>query len=114
MELFPGQVVWVGLDPTRGREQGGTRPAVVVASTAYLQVVTALAVVVPCTTRERGWPNHVPLGGPTGLTTPTWAMTEQPRTLSRDRVLRVSGFVDDETLGMIRLHLADVFDVPLD
>lgn len=31
-EILPGAVVWGSLDPIRGREQGGHRPLLVVAS----------------------------------------------------------------------------------
>lgn len=40
-ELMPGDVVWARLDPTLGREQGGRRPVVVVASALYLDTVKA-------------------------------------------------------------------------
>src|SRR5207344_2411368 len=81
-----GAVVWVGFDPTLGREQAGSRPAVVVASDAYLDAVTELAIVVPVTTTDRRWPHHVALAGPNlRLTQPSYAMTEQPRTISRAR-----------------------------
>jgi mRNA interferase MazF len=106
--LEPGSVVWVNLDPTVGREQAGRRPAVVVASAGYLQAVTELAIVVPATTTQRGWPQHVELSGPAlGLAYPTFAMTEQPRTISRRRIATVAGKVDDECLGAIRRWLND-------
>jgi len=110
MELFPGDVVWVDLDPTRGREQGGIRPGVVVSSAAFLRAVDALAIVVPLTSRERGWPNHVAVSGASGLSSPSWAMTEQPRCVSRERILRWTGSVDDDTFAAIRVYLADALD----
>lgn len=101
-------MVWVDLDPTIGREQAGRRPAVVVASTGYLQAVTTLAIVVPATTVRRDWPQHVELTGPrVGLTQPTFAMTEQPRTISRERIRAVAGTVDVECLSAIRRWLTD-------
>src|SRR6478609_5761402 len=57
-----------------------------VASAGYLDAVTPLAIVLPITTTDRGWPNHVVVDGPSGLDRPSWIMTEQPRTLSRDRL----------------------------
>jgi mRNA interferase MazF len=110
MELLPGDVVWVDLEPTRGREQGGVRPGVVVSSAAYLQAVDALAIVVPVTTRDRGWPNHIRVAGVTGLSTPSWAMTEQPRCVARERILRCTGSVDDDTFAAIRVYLRDALD----
>ena len=103
-ELTPGSVIWVGLSPVVGSEQQGHRPAVVVSSAAYLSTVTprlGLVVVVPATTVEYGWRHHVPLSGETGLGRPTWALTDQPRTISTDRITQVSGRVDDATARAI-------------
>jgi len=106
--VLPGSVVWVDLDPTVGREQAGRRPAVVVASSGYLDAVTELAIVVPATTTDRGWPQHVQLTGPTlALPRPTYAMTEQPRTISRQRIASVAGTIDSSCLASIRRWLND-------
>jgi mRNA interferase MazF len=107
-----GAVVWATLSPTSGREQGGRRPVVVVASDRYLEVVPMLTIVVPVTTVDRGWPNHVPLDGPTGLTRPSWAMTEQPRTLDRGRLHAVAGQVDAPTEAAIDVWLRDFLALP--
>lgn len=107
MRLFPGDVVWVDLGPVRGREQGGVRPGVVVSSAEYLDIVDSLVTVVPVTSRDRGWPHHVPVEGPTGLASPSWAMVEQLRNVARERVLRWSGSVDEATFDEIRLSLRD-------
>lgn len=106
-DLLRGSVAWADLAPTRGREQSGRRPALVVASSGYLSVVTTLAIVLPVTTVDRGRPNHVPLHGRTGLGRPSWAMTEQPRTITRDRLGEVVGLVDDETLRDVDVWLRD-------
>ncbi|HLS24428.1 MAG TPA: type II toxin-antitoxin system PemK/MazF family toxin [Beutenbergiaceae bacterium] len=103
--LQPGQVWWCWLDPIRGREQGGRRPVVVVASHDYLDVVDHLVIVVPVTTIARAWPNHIPLSGSTAVH--GWAMTEQIRTLSRQRLARADGSVDDACLSRIRVWLND-------
>ena len=106
--IEPGTVVWVDLDPAVGREQAGRRPAVVVASAGYLSAVTELAIVVPGTTRQRGWPQQVELTGSTlQLPQPTYAMTEQPRTISRRRISGIAGKVADRCRDEIRRWLAD-------
>ena len=99
--MRPGDVVWVELSPSRGREQDGRRPAVVVSSEYHLAAATTLVTVAPCTSRDRSWPNHVPLTGPVGLMAPTFAMTEQVRTIARDRVKDVVGAVDEDCLSHI-------------
>lgn len=106
--LRRGRIVWVQLDSARGHEQAGTRPAVVVASDGYLENVPELAVVVPLTSRDRGWPHHVRLAGiKLGVPRASFAMTEQPRTVSRSRIRRVGGSVAGDTMAEIDQWLRD-------
>lgn len=110
-ELAPGVVAWASLQPVRAREQGGHRPVLVIASAGYLRAVTTLVIALPITTVARGWPNHVPADGPTGLERPCWIMTEQPRTLSRDRLSGVAGHVSRSCLDQTRTWLGDFLDL---
>jgi len=110
VELAPGVVAWASLEPVRGREQGGHRPVLVVASSGYLDAVTTLAIILPITTVDRGWPNHIRVEGPSGLDRPSWIMSEQPRTLSRDRITGIAGQVSDACLADIRIWLGDFLD----
>jgi mRNA interferase MazF len=106
--LVQRSVVWVQLDPTLGREQAGTRPAVVLSSDDYLDAVPELAIVVPVTTRDRGWPHHVQLRGRRlSLQRASFAMTEQPRTISRQRISHHAGIVDDQTMDSITMWIRD-------
>jgi mRNA interferase MazF len=59
-----GDLIWTDFDPTRGREQAGRRPALVVSS-AVFSSNTGLAVVCPITSKVRPFPTSVVL--PTGL-----------------------------------------------
>jgi len=111
LELAPGVVAWASLEPVQGREQGGHRPVLVVASPGYLDAVTTLAIVLPITTVERGWPNHVPVDGRSGLDRASWVMTEQPRTLSRDRLTGICGQVSTGCLAAVRTWLGDFLDL---
>lgn len=101
LSLPSGTVALVNFGTTMGREQSGIRPGVIISSPDYSDVMTALALAVPCTTVRRGWDNHVEISGPTGLNVPTFALTEQQRCISTERVLRVTGSVDDTTLSQI-------------
>lgn len=109
--LRRGVVFWAAPDPTIGSEQSGRRPFIVVASNEYLEQVTNLVLAVPLTTTDRGWPNHVRLVGNTGLDATCFAMTEQVRAISRLRVSRITGSVDDETLRGIDSWLRDFLDL---
>lgn len=112
-DLRRGAVVWAGLDPVLGREQSGRRPVLIVASDLYLEQADTLAIVVPTTTRNRGWPNHVRMrSSGLSLPEPTFAMTEQPRTVTRDRFLGLIGVVDDATMAQVDRWLRDFLALP--
>lgn len=85
----------------------------VVASDLFLQQADTLAIIVPATTQDRGWPNHVPLRGPDiDLPQPTFAMTEQPRTVTRDRCVEMAGTVDRATMREVDRWLRDFLALP--
>src|SRR5690348_6143091 len=64
--MFPdaGDLIWTEFDPTRGREQAGRRPALVL-SPAIFTANTGFAIVCPITSRVRPFPTSVIL--PPGL-----------------------------------------------
>jgi mRNA interferase MazF len=106
----PGDVVWARPELAVGREHAGRRPGMVVAGAGYLEIVDALAVVVPITTVDRGWPNHVEVVG-AELGRRSWAMSEQVRTISRERVVGRAGRVDPATLATVRGWIADFLEL---
>jgi mRNA interferase MazF len=53
-----GDLVWLTLDPTRGHEQTGRRPALVLTPRAY-NARTKLAVCCPVTAQIKGYPFEV-------------------------------------------------------
>ena len=107
-DLATGDVVWVSPDLTIGREQRGRRPAIIVAGAGYLRVVDTLALIVPVTSVDRGWPNHVPVAGLPGT---SWAMTEQLRATARERLHGRLGQVDEITLASIRSWIRDFLEL---
>lgn len=83
--ISPWEVWDVDFSPQIGSEQAGIRPAVIVGSAIMCDVPGArLALVVPCTTRDRGlaWQPRLMLARP------SVAMCEQLKSVSRDRLLR--------------------------
>ena len=83
----------------------------VIASADYLDAVTMLVIALPITTVDRGWPNHILVDGTSELDRPSWVMTEQPRTLSRDRITGVAGQISPRCLHAVRTWLADFLDL---
>jgi len=111
-ELHRGDVVFADFSPTRGREQADERPALIIASDDYLESVRNLVIALPVTTNDRGWPHHVRLTGDAlRLPRPSWAMTEQPRAISRERLTRRAGRVDNDCLRDLDQWLKDFLDL---
>jgi mRNA interferase MazF len=86
VNIEPWQVWWVDLNPIVGREQAGTRPAIIVSSRFHLALTGgALMNVLPMTTRERpGWMHRIRIDIPDRPV--GYAITEQVRTVARTRV----------------------------
>jgi len=93
-----GTVVLVSLSPTRGHEQRGARPCVVVTDPAVSskQRFPMLAVVPLTGTQGEGalYPNLLP--GPSGLRQPSWALIDQLRAVDKRRVTKVFGVVSED------------------
>lgn len=53
-----GDIVWINFNPTKGHEQAGSRPAIVVSHRAY-NVKSGLAMVCPITSQIKGYPFEV-------------------------------------------------------
>ena len=98
-----GTVVLVSLDPTRGHEQRGARPCVVVTSPTVSsdQRFPMLAVVPLTGTAGEGalYPNLLP--GSSGLRQPSWALIDQLRSVDKRRVIKVFGEVSPAELAEI-------------
>lgn len=53
-----GDIVWLTLNPEKGHEQSGRRPAVVLSPSSYNNKV-GLAIFCPITSKEKGYPFEV-------------------------------------------------------
>jgi mRNA interferase MazF len=82
------------LDPTRGHEQAGTRPGLVVSADQFNQTPLGLAVAVPITSRAKEYPLYIRIDPPEGaLEQPSFAKCEDLRSVSRKRLSRPLGRV---------------------
>lgn len=101
-EARQGEVWFVDLEPTRGREQAGRRPAVVVSVDQLGRGPSELAIVVPLTRTDHGQRLHVEIDPPNGgVRQRSYAMPEMVRSVSRDRLVERRGMLDDATLSEI-------------
>jgi mRNA interferase MazF len=89
-------------DPV-GREQGYLRPGVIVSVDGFNHTRSGLVFAVPTTTTKREWRTHVEVGMHTGLRQPSWALVEQLRVTSTDRLRRQIGEADSVIMDRISM-----------
>lgn len=107
-----GEVWLVDLNPTRGHEQAGTRPALVVSADDFNHGPAGLVILVPMTTRERRIPLHVSVDPPEGgLNRRSFIKCEDVRSVSEERLVRRFGLVSPDTLSLVADRLRIVLDL---
>jgi mRNA interferase MazF len=99
MQASRGEAWMIELDPTRGHEQAGRRPALVVSIDQLNRGPAQLLIVIPITGKSRGIPTHVQIDPPQGgLTKQSFALCEAVRSVSADRVARRLGVASPTTM----------------
>jgi mRNA interferase MazF len=94
-----GEVWMVGLDPTKGREQAGKRPALVLSVDLFNHGPAELVVVLPITSKSKGIPFHVPIKAPEGgLKLESFIKCEDVRSISKKRLLERLGSIGPRTM----------------
>ncbi|MGH3873646.1 MAG: type II toxin-antitoxin system PemK/MazF family toxin [Pseudonocardiaceae bacterium] len=95
-----GEVWLAALDPVAPREQGGTRPVLVVSTNVFNSWPVGLVMVVPITTRDRGFAHHIRVAGG-GMERPSFAMPEYLRSITQRRLQRCLGTAEASTLATV-------------
>jgi mRNA interferase MazF len=95
-----GEVIWADPDPTRGSEQARSRPFIVVSVDQLNRSSLGLSLAVPLTRTDFSNALHVQIEPPEGgLRERSFAMPEQLRALSHERVTRRLGELRGATLS---------------
>jgi mRNA interferase MazF len=101
-----GEVWLVELNPVRGHEQAGSRPALVVSTDPFNHGPAELAIVVPMTTRDKRNPLHVSVdAAESGLHAMSFVKCEDVRSVSRERLARRVGSVSAAVLAAVEDRL---------
>ena len=101
-----GEVWLADLDPSKGREQAGRRPVLVVSVGEFNRSGAELAVVLPLTSNLRLIPWQVMVKPPeAGLRAPSAIMCEAIRSVSKARLERRWGSVSPATLAEVEDRL---------
>ncbi|MDR0935801.1 MAG: type II toxin-antitoxin system PemK/MazF family toxin [Oscillospiraceae bacterium] len=106
-----GDIIKLVLDPVRGHEQSGFRPAVVVSNNDY-NALTGNRIVCPVTNTEKAYLTHVALAGKCATT--GFVMCDQVRLIDVTAAERKAVYVESlpvETLYSILAIVTDLFSV---
>ncbi len=107
-----GEVWTVELDPTRGREQQGRRPALIVSTNGFNKSPADLVVLVPITSKDKNIPWHVEIVPPEGgVKIKSFIMCEAVRSVSKERLAQRWGTVSAATLDEVEDRLRILFDL---
>ena len=84
--ILRGEIRWANLNPTRGREQAGRRPVLIISHDVFNERSgTVIAVAVTSQPRRAGFPLTLELQ-PKRLPKRSWVKISQIRTLSVERI----------------------------
>lgn len=99
--ILRGEVRWADLNPTRGHEQAGERPVLVLSHDVFNDR-SGIVIAVALTSQEprAGFPLTLELRS-AKLPKRSWVKTGQIRTLSTDRIGKRLGRVADEELAEV-------------
>lgn len=98
-----GDIVLLSFDPTRGREQHGTRPAVVISPKLYNRA-SGSALVCPITSKSKGYPFEVAISANEGIA--GVALVDQVRCIDwKARTARCIGVLTAEQISDVLAKL---------
>ena len=107
-----GEVWEVDLGPTRGHEQAGRRPGLVVSTDRFNHGPAGLVVVLPITTAPKGIPLHVQVEPPEGgVRERSYVKVEDVRSVSTARLGERWGRVSSETVAAVDRRLGVLLDL---
>jgi mRNA interferase MazF len=109
--VLRGEVRWADMDPTRGHEQSGLRPVLILSADVFNERSgTVIAVALASQPQRAGFPLTMELA--TGrLPKPSWVKISQIRTLSTQRIGRKLGAVAPEELARVIEGLNEILGV---
>ena len=107
-----GEIWLADLNPTRGHEQAGQRPCLVISVDLFNQGPAGLCVVLPLTTKKKDILWHVSVApAESGLKLAGYIKCEDMRSISLERVSRRLGSVSPSVLFAIEYRIARLLGI---
>jgi len=106
-KFYKGDLVLVNLEPVRGSEQGGTRPALILQNN-LLNLYSPTIIVAPITSKiyTKEYPTNVQFfSRHSGLKKESTILLNQIRTIDKKRIIKKIGTLDEELIKEINLAI---------
>jgi len=101
-----GEVWLADFSPTRGHEQAGVRPALVISADLFNQGPSQLVVLLPLSTTPRGVPLHIRILPPDGgVRQRSFIKCEDIRSVATERLITRWGVISTRTMAAVEDRL---------
>jgi mRNA interferase MazF len=108
LRVSRGDIVWADLEPTRGNEQAGLRPVLILSQDVFNERSgTVIAMALTSQPQRAGFPLTLELTS-SKLPKKSWVKISQIRTLSTERLTGKMGKATPEELNLIIEGLAEI------
>ena len=106
VNCYRGEIWFADLDPSKGREQGGRRPCLIVSDDRFNRSPADLVIAIPITSKDKRIPSHIEINPPEGgLKVRSFMICEQIRAISTERLIKPLGSVKTSTLNQVEQRL---------
>lgn len=106
--ILRGEIRWADLNPTRGNEQSGLRPVLVLSHDVFNERSgTVIATALTSQPQKAGFPLTMPIES-AALPKKSWVKISQIRTLSLERIGKKIGSVSDEEIMRVIAGLNEI------
>ncbi len=106
--ILRGEIRWADLNPTRGNEQAGQRPVLILSHNVFNdRSGTVIAVALTSQPQRAAFPLTLELAG-RRLPKPSWVKISQIRTLSVERIGKRLGMVTPEEMDQVLEGLNEI------
>lgn len=102
MILSRGEIWLINLNPAKGHEQAGIRPALIISENDFNNGPAGLIVILPITSKKKDIPLHVKISpSESGLDLISYIKCEDIRSLSKERLITKKGDVSSFVLKQV-------------
>ena len=110
--ILRGDIFWADLNPVKGHEQAGLRPALILSPEIFNdRSGTVITMALTSQPQKAGFPLTMEISS-VSLPKPTWVKISQIRTLSVERLGKRIGHVSDDEMSQIIEGLNEIIGEP--